>query len=110
MASFTQLPGSLDLAFVKGDEISFAMDFAADLTDYDLEAAVYNSASAQTPVVAPITIDVIDIEAGTMTLSLTETQTDALGANGRYRWYFRWITPGGVTRTVVSGNVSILNP
>lgn len=110
MATFTQLPGTLDLSFVKGDEINFAVDFDVDLTGYTLEAAIYNSGVAAATVVATPTITATSLTNGQLGIGLTETQTNALAAGGRFRWYLRWVTPGNVTRTVLAGNVNVANP
>jgi hypothetical protein len=110
MATWSQLPATLDLALVKGDEVNFAVDFDVNLTGYTLEAAIYNSGTLAATVVATPTITTTSLANGQLGIGLTETQTAALTANGRYRWYFRWVTPGNVTRTVLSGNVSVANP
>lgn len=110
MAAFTQLPGTLDLSFVKGDEVNFAVDFDVNLTGYQLEAAIYNSGTPAATVVATPTISATSLTNGQLGIGLTEAQTAALAAGGRFRWYLRWVTPGNVTRTVIAGNVTVSNP
>jgi hypothetical protein len=110
MATWSQLPATLDLALIRGDEVNFAVDFDVNLTGYTLEVAIYNSGTPAATVVATPTITTTSLANGQLGIGLTETQTGALAAGGRFRWYFRWVTPGGVTRTVLSGNVSIANP
>ena len=110
MATWTQLPGTLDLSLVKGDEVNFAVDFDANLTGYTLEAAIYNASTPAATVVATPAISVTSLANGQLGIGLTETQTNALAAGGRFRWYLRWVSPGNVTRTVISGNVSVSNP
>jgi hypothetical protein len=46
----------------------------------------------------------------TVVCTLTETQTALLDANGNYRWFLRWVSPGGVTRTIVSGQIDVRLP
>jgi len=47
---------------------------------------------------------------GQLVLSLTETQTAALSPTKSYRWFFRGVSPGTVTRTYLSGVVSPTSP
>lgn len=116
MATFTQLPGTLDLAFVKGDEVSFSASFAGvDLTGYTLTSGIYNASlnsvtDLVTPTLAMTTATSGGVVTSTVSVSLTETQTAALSTAIRNRWYLRWVSPGGVTRTIVSGNVTLSNP
>lgn len=116
MATFTQLPGTLDLAFVRGDEVYFSAAFAGlDLTGYTLTAGIYNSSlnavtNLVTPTLTLTTATVGSVITSTVAVGLTETQTATLSTAARNRWYLRWVSPGGVTRTVVSGNVTLSNP
>ena len=41
MATFSQLPGTLDIAFVQGDEVAIALDFDRNLTGHTIEAKIY---------------------------------------------------------------------
>jgi hypothetical protein len=117
-ATYSQLPGDLTLAIVRGDEVSFSAVFATvNLTGYTVTAAVYSGFGAtatDTPVATP-TVTVTTASSGgvtssTVQISLTETQTLAISPTGTSRWYLRWVSPGGVTRTVLSGVVSAQNP
>lgn len=116
MATFAQLPGTLDLAFVKGDEVNFSAAFSGlNLTGYTLTAGIYNASlntvtNLATPTLTLTTATVAGVVTSTVAVSLTETQTAALSTAIRNRWYLRWVSPGNVTRTVVSGNVSLSNP
>ena len=55
--------------------------------------------------VVAFTVTPVNLTAGQVNISLTESQTDQLSANGKYRWWFRTVTPGNVTRTYLSGDV-----
>lgn len=120
MATFTQLPGELDLVFTAGDEVPLALDFDRDLTNYTLSSAVYvvaqtvptSGGSAQPTTGATVftpTISVVSATAGTVMIGFSEAQTASLSPVGTYRWYFRWVN-NGVTRTVVSGSVKAKAP
>jgi len=122
MAVFTQLPGTLDITFVKGDEVALAVDFDRDLTGYQITTAVYVTAvyasglggagSVETvgQTAATFSVQNTDLVAGTVTLGLTETQTNLLSPAIAYRWYMRWVDPALFTRTVLSGTVTVANP
>ena len=118
-ARYEILPAELDLAFVKGDEFGMVISMAAtDLTGHSYDARVYSLTAvaaggglgAGTTVAAggtvvAFTVTPVNLTAGQVNISLTESQTDQLSANGKYRWWFRTVTPGNVTRTYLSGDV-----
>lgn len=116
MATIQQIPATVDVQLVKGDEFSWPLVFSADLTDYTLTSGIYNAGlNTGTSVVTPTftaTVDDTDPEDVTTTVlvSVVETQTSSLTAGGNYRWWLRWVSPGGVTRTVVSGQFRVQNP
>ena len=103
---------------MRGDEVNFSAVFAAfNLTGYTVTAAVYSGFGAtatDTPVATPaVTVTmatVSSVTSSTVQISMTETQTLAISPTGLSRWYLRWVSPGGVTRTVLSGNVTASNP
>jgi hypothetical protein len=116
MATYSQLPGALDLQFVRADELNFVAQFPGmNLTTGTVSASVYDATSAaSTSVATPgLSVSVVTtggVPASTVTVSLVETQTGALSATGRYRWFMRYVSAGGVTRTLLAGNVFANNP
>lgn len=122
MATFTQIPGTLDITVVQGDEVAIALDFDRNLTGYTLTApvyvsAVYSSAGAGAGAVTTVgatattfAISNTDLAAGQVILGLSEVQTSALSPAVAYRWYMRWVDTGLVTRTVLSGTLTIQSP
>jgi ABC-type branched-subunit amino acid transport system substrate-binding protein len=60
--------------------------------------------------VVAFTVTPVAVTAGIVNVSLSEAQTDQLASNGKYRWWFRTITPGNVTRTILSGDVTSRAP
>jgi len=50
------------------------------------------------------------VTSSTVQVSMDENQTYAISPTGVSRWYLRWVSPGGVTRTVLSGVVQAQNP
>jgi len=113
MADYSQLPGALNLWLVRGDEMPISATFNVDLTGYTLTSAIFNEAtqtSVATPTISMTTATSNNVTTSTVSLTWTETQTAALALTTRYRWYFRWVSPAGVTRTVLSGQVRPYNP
>lgn len=120
--SFIQLPGQLDITFVQGDELAIALDFDRDLTGFAITAPVYvtavyaagggGSSFVETigSVATNFSISNVDLSAGQLLIGLSETQTANLSPAIAYRWYMRWVDTGLVTRTVLSGTVTVSNP
>lgn len=112
MATYSVLPDTLDLRFVSGDELSVLLDFSDDLTGYTFTTGIYEVAQvvngsvvATTAFSRNFSIIPIDLTSGTLNLSLNESDTAAFNPAVTYRWYFRWVAPGIITRTVVSGTI-----
>ena len=122
MATFSQTPGTLDVTFVAGDEVAIALDFDRDLTGYTITTAVYVTAVYASggggtgfvtgigETAATFSISNTNLAAGQITIGLSEVQTAALSSAIAYRWYMRWVDTGQVTRTVLSGTVTVANP
>lgn len=116
MPTFSQLPGDLTITHTIGDEVNFTIDLDVDVTGYTFTAGVYvvstqgfQGGGGQTvPSVGHTaftpTITVANAAAGTLTWGASETQTASLNAVVRYRHFVRWVAPGGITRTIVSGD------
>jgi hypothetical protein len=113
MPDYSALPGVLNLSLVKGDEMEFTATFNANLTGYTLSSQIINEATqanVAAPTITSTTATSNNVTTTTVKFSWTETQTGALSVTTRYRWYFRWVTPAGFTRTVLSGSVRPFNP
>jgi len=122
MATFEQLPGELNLTFVQGDEVQVNCDFDVNITGYTVTNSVYVTnvfaagvagSNFVTTVGATVTSfdqNVTNASLGQMTLVLPENKSSLLSPGIGYRWYLRWVDTVGVTRTVLSGNVTAANP
>lgn len=122
MAVFTQLPGTLDITFVQGDEVAVALDFDRNLTGFTMTAPVYVTAvfasggggSSFVETVGAIATNFVisntNLAQGQILIGLSENQTSLLSPGIAYRWYMRWVDTGFVTRTVLSGTVTVVNP
>jgi hypothetical protein len=110
---YEQLPAPLDLALVRGDEFRITAAFAIDLTGYTLSGAVVNAdtqAVLATPTLTLTVATANNVTTSSVLIVLTETQTAALSTTTKTRWYLRWVSPGGVTRTVLAGQLKVANP
>lgn len=122
MVEFTQLPGELNLTFVQGDEVKVNCDFDVNITGYTVTNAIYvtnvyaasgGGNGSVTTVGATVTSfnqTITNAASGQMLLNLTEDKSILLSPGIAYRWYLRWIDNTGMTRTVLSGDVSSVNP
>jgi len=119
-----QLPAEFPIALVPGDELNFALRFNLDLTGYTLEGKVYDSSlAAPTLLTFPVVTATVetttpeDPEEDPVTTTLVEVSFDEQATAQltplqarRWRWYLRWVSPGGVTRTILSGPITSRAP
>jgi len=122
--NYEQLPAELGLRFIKGDEFGMVISMdGTNLTGHAYDSRIYSLTSvaaggglgagvtvAAGGTVVAFTITPVNLTAGQVNVSLSEVQTDQLAATGRYRWWFKTITPGNVTRTYLAGDVSVRVP
>lgn len=111
----------LDLRFVNSDEVNVALNLQRDVTGYTFTSFIFQTnitgtggglgsvSSIGQTVTAP-TIGITDATTGSMILGLSETQTAQLAPGTPYRWFLRWVAPGEITRTIVSGSVTAVAP
>lgn len=116
MATYSVLPDTLDVVFVQGDELSLLLDFDQDLSGYTFETRIIEVLGVSGGNVTSynnvmlFTQTVVSLPDGQLNLSLTEQQTQSLSLTGNYRWFMRWIAPGLITRTVLSGTITVRSP
>lgn len=124
MANYSVLPAQLDLAFVVGDEFNMSIDLSFDGTGYTWSAIVFEATLATanagigstTGIVAAgstaatFAIETVNAANAQYIVTLTETQTISLDVTKLYRWFFRGVSPGGVTRTYLSGTATPITP
>lgn len=111
MAVVEQLPATVDVSVVVGDELSFPLTFSTNLNGYAIESGVYDAnQTTVTDLLSPALNITHTATETTVLVTFTEADTLQLPVTGNWRWYLRWVSPGTVTRTVVSGQVSTSNP
>lgn len=104
-ATVDTLPGRLNLALIQGDELGQLLDFSVNLTGYTFYAAVFSTVTGSE--VVGLTVADVNLAAGQVNVSLTETQTAALAA-GSYSWRLSWTAPGSVKRTAIEGVLEVV--
>ena len=103
--TFTQLPGTMNLAFKRGDDFSTIIDFGGvSLVGYTVTSEVRSLVTGA--MVLPITTIITEAAAALVTVSLTDSQTASLAA-GTYAWRVDWIAPGGLQRAALNGTVEV---
>jgi hypothetical protein len=104
MANFEQLPGTLNLAFRRADEVSTEIDFSPiSLTAYTMTATIASLVGGGT--VASMTTTMVDAAAGRVNVGLTDEQTGSLPV-GTYRWEMT-ANDGAARRTYLVGMVEV---
>jgi len=100
MATYSILPGELNVTLRQGDNMSFEADFDIALTGYTLECFVYSTVDSST--VQDITASITSETDGTVQMALTSTQTETIPV-GTYRWILKWGTSDAAQRTALQG-------
>ncbi len=104
MATYEQLPGELNLAFRRADEVSTEIDFSPiSLTGYTMTSTLTSLVNGGT--VASMTTTMVDAAAGRVNIGLTDEQTAALPV-GTYRWTMT-ANDGLARRTYLTGVVEV---
>lgn len=121
MATFDQLPGVLDIRLIPTDELNVSLNLQRNVTGYTFTSFIYQTDIASTggglgilstigqTITSPI-IGLTNVTTGAIVLGLSEDQTGLLSPGSNYRWYLRWVAPGEITRTILSGSVTAVAP
>ena len=104
MALYEQLPGSLSLSIVSGDQFATVVDFSINMSGYSVSSEIFSLVDGAT-VVAMSTAFVSEA-LGTVNISMTEAETGDLSV-GTYGWRLQWVAPGSVTRTALTGLLEV---
>lgn len=104
MAYAPQLPGTLHVAFVRGDDYSTLLDMSISLVGYSLDAELYSLTNGQA--VATPTVSVVDAAAGKFNLTLSDAQAASLPP-GTLGLRIRWTAPGDYKRRAFEGTCEV---
>lgn len=121
MAEFSQLPGVLNFTLVPGDQVRLTCDFDVNLTGYTITNSIYAKSTVASSggvggvnaigsTVTSFDANVVSAPDGTVFLDLPEEKSSLLSPGVGYRWYLRWSDSAGITRTVLSGDVTAVSP
>lgn len=105
MATVSTLPGTLNLAVKRGDELSQLLDFSINLTGYTFTAEAVSAITGAN--VGAITVANVNLAAGQVSIGMTEAVTAAI-APGSYLWRIVWQAPGSVRRTALEGILEVV--
>jgi hypothetical protein len=105
MATYTQLPGTMNIALKRADSFSTVVDFdGLSLVGYTATATVTSLITGTA--VATMVTSIVDAAAAQVSVGLTSSQTAGLAA-GTYGWRLNWVAPGGVSRAALQGTVEV---
>lgn len=105
MASYSQLPGVLNLSVKAGDDFATTVDFDVNLTGYTTYVSLSSLVTGTE--VTPISSSVTNAANGQVLISLTDVQTSSL-APGSYRWNMKWTASNGDVRTALGGVLEVI--
>jgi len=100
MATAPQLPGTLHVAFVRGDDYSTLLDLSISVVGYTFAAEIYSLTNGQ--IIATPAITAVDAALGKINLAITDTQAAELPP-GTLGLRIRWTAPGDVKRRAIEG-------
>lgn len=104
MATYSNLPGTLNFAIRQSDEFATEVDFSTSLSGFTVSSSIVSAVTGET--VTAISTTLTDAAAGKVGLSLTESQTAGLPV-GTYGWRLIWVAPGNSQRTALSGSLEV---
>lgn len=105
MATYSQVPGTMNLTFKAGDTFSTLIDFDVTLSGHTASSQVVSLVTGLP--VQPLTTSMTDAAAGRVTISLTATQTISIPP-ATYGWQMSWVDTAGTKRTALSGVVEVV--
>lgn len=101
MTLYQQLPGTLDLSLIRGDNFSMQLDFNVDLTDYQFLAQLQQD--NKTTIITVATVNAVD---GIINISMTDTITAQLTTSPA-KWFLRWTDAAGISRRILAGRLKV---
>jgi len=104
MALYEQLPGSLSLSIVSGDQWSTVVDFDINMTSYTVSSEIFSLVDGQT--VTAMSTAFVSAALGTVSIGMSEAETSDLSV-GTYGWRLQWLAPGSVTRMALRGFMEV---
>ena len=100
MASYSQLPGSLNMYVKSGDHFATVIDFDSSLDNTFAYASIHSLVNNEQ--ITELTVSYIDPPLGKIGLSLSGTQTGQIPP-GSYAWSMSLIPESGQKRSPLAG-------
>ena len=100
----TQLAGELNFKFIKGNDFSLGIRWNIDITGYVFEA--YIDPENQDTDIA-IGLEITSASSGKMNMVISASSTSNLPVSNN-EWFMNWTNPSGLKRTVLAGNLILL--
>jgi len=106
-------PGKRDISLVKGDDYTHVVTITSDgSTPIDITGRAYTAMVRRDKATtgtaeATITCTITTAASGILTLTMSDTVTDALNPGYRYYWDLQEVS-GSTTTTILAGTVSVL--
>ena len=103
MSVFSQTPGELDIEAVLGTDFALSLNFANGISNYTFDAGIVLQ-EYPSEIIFPITTSISGTNLANLTLS--DTQTNAIGVISNKKWYLNR-TKDGIKQMVLSGRFQI---
>lgn len=104
MATFTSLPGTLNINVKRGDTFTTRIDFTISLAGYEVSSELLRASNRS--LVQSITTAIVDESNGVVDVSMSSSETESIGA-GTYIWQLTWQT-GSQVRTAIEGFLEVV--
>jgi hypothetical protein len=103
MSVFSQTPGELDIEAVLGTDFALSLNFANGISTFTFDAGIVLQ-EYPSEIIYPLTVSI----SGTnlVNLTLSDTQTNAIGIISNKKWYLNR-TKDGIKQMVLSGRFQI---
>ena len=103
MPTFSQTPGELNIESVVGTDFLCSLNFDTDISLYTFDAGIILK-EYPSQIAFPITAT----KSGTniVNLSLTQIESNEIGAISNKKWYLNW-TKDGIKQTIISGKFEL---
>lgn len=106
MATIAQIPATLDVVVVEGDDLTVTLTVTESGVAYNWTGATVATAILQDGTALATNFTVTTPVNGTLVLTLSDTDTSTLGP-AIYRWWLS-VTKTSTTRTFLAGDLSIM--
>ena len=105
MATFSAVPGVVNLTLKAGDSAGTVFDFDVSLVGHTVAADIYSLVTYTK--VGDISASISNATSGQVTLTFPQSQLTTIPA-GSYGWKMAWTSPSNEKRTALTGVAEIV--